>query len=135
MTIAHELDWLSKSAVCAPAMPGTFLDSTNGNFTFEAPWWVHSSMKKSTFDWFCQDRRRTRIQWVPFNSKKAGQYKIVVTDLNKEGGKGNNNAHVFERKAAAITFHSDSISYQNNRGGKTEKRKAPWVPSRNPLLK
>ena len=103
-------------------MPGTFLDS--GNVVLEAPWWVPSSMKQTTFDWLCHDRRRTRIQWIPLSNNKS--FKIIVTDLNK---KGTNNGHVFERKAATVTFHSNSISYQNNRGSKTEKRKAPWVSS------
>jgi len=118
-------------------MPGTYLDSEmKGDFTFDAPWWVLSSMKKTTFRWFCHGRRRTRINWIPSN--KPDQFKLVVIDLNKvdegKSGKGNN-GQVFERKAASITLHSDSITYENNKGNKPEKRRAPWVPSRNLLLK
>mmetsp|Transcript_25693 Transcript_25693/g.24605 ORF Transcript_25693/g.24605 Transcript_25693/m.24605 type:complete len:98 (+) Transcript_25693:2-295(+) len=94
------------------------------------------SLKKKTFDWFCARRRRTRIEWLP--TTKPDGFKLVVLDLDKVGetkaGKVMN-ALVFERKAASITLHSNAISYENNKGNKRERRRAPWVPSRHSLRK
>ena len=137
IAIAHKMDLLSKSSVCAQAMPGTHLHSNlSGDFKFEAPWWIFPSMKKQSFDWFCAKRRRTKIEWVP--TGKPNEFKLVVIDLNKVGENKSGkvtNGQVFERRATSITFHSDAITYENIKGGKQERRRAPWVPSRNPLRK
>ena len=77
VTRAHQANMFTQSGICAPVMPGTVLDDTTNDTTFQSPWWAPDSFKQQGFDIFCMDKTKklpATIEW----KKEGKMHKLAI---------------------------------------------------------
>jgi hypothetical protein len=109
LAVLHQLDLLSMDAVCAPAMPGTTLDTQDA--AFEAPWWAPPLQKESAFEALCGGRTRSRLV---VSGGKVTAYSL------KEG------AVLWSKRAATARVGSSRLTLRDLKGH-AEHVESPWL--------
>jgi len=123
--------------LCAPAMPGSSFPAEeagkksggSSSRTFEAPWWIPSSVsgpsaKTAAFRLVCgADRLRTSLVW---GSGKLSAYRLVTV----ENGNGDQQQPIWTNrraKSVEVSKWGDAIILRDKRGDVSDEIAAPWI--------
>jgi hypothetical protein len=112
LAILYQFDLLSMDAVCAPAMPGTTLDTQDA--IFEAPWWAPPLQKEPAFEALCGGRTRSRLV---ASGGKLTAYSLLDNDSGTE---------LWHRRATTARVGSRRLTLRDKRGH-AEHVESPWL--------
>jgi len=107
--VAVRPELLSMNAVCAPAMPGTYLTK---DMTFEAPWWAPTVAKEKAF-LICGSRSRTRLE-------------MTVGKLTAHSVQSEEPKLLWRKGANMVKITANDIVIFNKKGVAVDSIDAPW---------